>query len=160
MNNETRVANGVEYRRNWECDGHIVIENAKTIARYTQLAYNTNPPVGEYFYAFSSKQYDEGVKAKRLENEKIFRASGGLFGTKVGLDNLFKHYEAITELIKDDCDPQEVYFWEYNNHECMYGYEGDEPAIQLIIDYWGEAVARTIVRIDGVTPIDKLVKTA
>lgn len=122
MNNDTRIANGVEYRRDWDCDGHIRIINAKTIDRYYQLAYKNNHPVGIY--------------------------------------NMFKHFDAINELIKTECNPQEVYFFEYNNHECMYSYEGDEPAIQLIIDYWGADVARTIVRIDGATPIDELINMA
>lgn len=160
MNNDIRIANGVEYRRDWDCDGHIRMINAKTLDRYYQLAYKNNPPEGEYFYAFSVDQVKQGIAAKHLENEKIYRASGGLFGTKVGIDNLFKHFDAINELIKADCNPQEVYFFEYNNHECMYSYEGDEPAIKLIIDYWGADVARTIVRIDGTTPIDELINAA
>lgn len=122
MNSDTRIANGVEYRRDWDCDGHIRIINAKTLDRYYQLAYKNSPPVGIY--------------------------------------NMFKHFDAINELIKAECNPQEVYFFEYNNHECMYSYEGDEPAIQLIIDYWGADVARTIVRIDGATPIDELINVA
>lgn len=46
-----------------------------------------------------------------------------------------------------ECDPQEVYFYEYNNHECMIAWDGDKEAYDLIVGYWGEEVAKTIKRI-------------
>ena len=38
-------------------------------------------------------------------------------------------------------------FYEYNNYECMYAWDGDKEAYNTIVDLWGEDVAKTIVRL-------------
>lgn len=161
-NNTTRIANDVAYYQNWEQEGHIVIEQPKTVELYHKLKYDDQPPAGDYFWAFSQEQFDRAIKDKHLEEANIVRVSGcgGLYGTSKAIADLEAYYVSVAKRIKNECNPQEVYFWEYNNHECMYSYEGDESAIQLIIDYWGADVARTIVRIDGVKPIDELINAA
>lgn len=161
-NTTTRTANGVTYYQDWEQEGHIVIIDPQTTALYHQLKYNDQPPAGDYFWAFSQEQFDRAIKDKHLEEANIVRVSGcgGLYGTSKAIADLEAYYVSVAKRIKNECNPQEVYFWEYNNHECMYSYEGDESAIQLIIDYWGADVARTIVRIDGVKPIDELINAA
>lgn len=60
--------------------------------------------------------------------------------------------------IKNECDPQEVYFYEYNNHECMISWDGDLEAIRLIIDTWGKDVAATIKRYNANSSIEDIAK--
>lgn len=43
-----------------------------------------------------------------------------------------------------ECDPQEVYFYEYNNHECQY--HDDTHAYAIIVDIFGEDIAKQIKR--------------
>lgn len=71
----------------------------------------------------------------------------GAFGTKDGLAEFFKFYDDSRAAIPKECDPQEVYFYEYNNHECMIAWDGDKEAYDLIVGYWGEEVAKTIERL-------------
>lgn len=71
----------------------------------------------------------------------------GAFGTKDGLAAFFKFYDDSRAAIPKECDPQEVYFYEYNNHECMIAWDGDKEAYDLIVGYWGEEVAKTIERL-------------
>lgn len=52
----------------------------------------------------------------------------------------------VNRLIAEECDPYEVYCYEYNNHECGISWDGDLGAISLIVDYWGANVAHTIRR--------------
>ena len=59
----------------------------------------------------------------------------------------FKFYDDSRAAIPKECDPQEVYFYEYNNHECMIAWDGDKEAYDLIVGYWGEEVAKTIERL-------------
>lgn len=59
----------------------------------------------------------------------------------------FDYFAKRDEEIKANCDPQEVYFFEYNNCECMYAWEGDKEAYDIIVELWGEETAKTITRI-------------
>lgn len=52
----------------------------------------------------------------------------------------------INKQIASECDPQEVYFCEYNDCECMYSCIGDEDAIKLVADLFGVEIAKSIVR--------------
>lgn len=54
---------------------------------------------------------------------------------------------------------REVYFYEYNNHECMIDWDGDLSAIRIIIDIWGVAIAEKITRFSaGLTMADIIAK--
>jgi hypothetical protein len=147
----------IPHHRDWEQEGCIVIENPQTIDEYHKLKYENHAPEGEYFFAFSDKQFEEGMK--RCNGKKIYRAKYGLFGTKEGLDKYFEYYNNKDKVIAERCNPQEVYYWEYNNHECMFDpYEGDAEPMRLIIDTWGEDIARKINRYSIVYSIDQLIK--
>lgn len=155
MNNETmtiKTTKGtLNYHRNWECEGCIVMENPQTIARYRELC-EQHPNADEcgIFFAFSDKQFDEGY-ARLVElghinqGDKICR-SATMFGTKDGIRKFYDFYEERVNVIKEECDPQEVYFYEYNNHECMISWDGDKEAIRHVIDIWGVEVANSIKR--------------
>lgn len=156
MNNETRIANGVAYHLDWDMEGHIVIEQPKTVALYHKLKYNDQPPAGDYFWAFSQEQFDRAIKDKHLEGKRLCRVGGGLYGTHEGIEALEAYYAGVRMRIVAECDPQEVYFYECNNHEYMYNWDGDEEAIKLILDYWGEDVARGIHRIKANYTIEEI----
>lgn len=70
-----------------------------------------------------------------------------LYGKKDSIENLQKAYDNLNERLKNECSPQEVYFQEYNNHECQFGWSGDKEAMEIIKSIWGEEIARTIERI-------------
>ena len=159
MNNNTtiRTANGVNYHLDWKQEGLIVIDNPKTINLYHQLKYEARPPAGDYFWAFSVEQLKRGIKDKHLEDKKLY-GKDSLFGTKEALGALNAYYENIAERIKNECNPQEVYLYECNNHEYMYNWDGDEEALLLVIKYWGEDVASTIRRVRPVYSIEEIVE--
>ena len=75
------------------------------------------------------------------------RIQVSMIGTRSGIRGILEFYDKRDKQISQECDAQEVYFYEYNNHECCYGWEGDAPAYELIVDYFGEDVAKTIKRI-------------
>ena len=157
-NTTTRTANGVTYYQDWEQEGHIVIIDPKTTALYHQLKYEDQPPAGDYFWAFSQEQFDRAIKDKHLEDANIVRVSGcgGLFGTSKAIADLETYYANQRKRISAECNPQEVYFYECNNFEYMYNWDGDEEAIKLILDYWGEDVARGIKRINANYTIEEI----
>lgn len=157
-NTTTRTANGVTYYQDWEQEGHIVIIDPKTTALYHQLKYDDQPPAGDYFWAFSQEQFDRAIKDKHLEDANIVRVSGcgGLFGTSKAIADLETYYANQCKRISAECNPQEVYLYECNNHEYMYNWDGDEEAIKIIMQYWGEDVARSIKRIKANYTIEEI----
>lgn len=81
----------------------------------------------------------------------------GTFGTDAGLDAFFNFYKESRSAIPRECDPQEVYFYEYNNYESMYAWDGDLEAIKIIISYWGADVAHNIKRYNASKSIDDII---
>lgn len=145
----------LRYYRDWaNFDGGVVMLNAQTIDRYKELK-NQHPNADEcgVFFAFSNKQFIEGYKhlvelGHIKEGDKIIQSNlGGLFGTREGIDKFIGFYDESNKLIPQECDPQEVYFYEYNNHESMIAWDGDKDAFQLIVQYFGDEVANTIHRL-------------
>ena len=55
--------------------------------------------------------------------------------------------DKLNKMVKEECDPQEVYFYEYNNHECQYAFDGDYEAYELVSDIFGEDIASKIKRV-------------
>lgn len=154
----TPLGHELQFYQDWEkSEGGIWMVNAKTIDRYIEL--KNDQPKGEgVFFAFNKKQFDEGVdelikKGQFQPGGKLLSAGGGMYGTKEGLDKFFEYYEEREEIIKKECDPQEVYFYEYNNHECMINWYGDKEAIEIVSDYWGKDVAKSIVRFSAFSEI-------
>lgn len=139
------------FKQNWDNDGIMEWENAKTIDRYKELVDSRNRiklTTFDCFIAFSDKQFKEGVDSIRplSDGEKLISFCPGGYGTSDGVDRLIEYYDGIREQIISECDPQEVYCYEYNNYESCINYDGDKEAIKLIADYWGLDVARTINR--------------
>lgn len=166
MNNETmtiKTTKGMlHYHRNWECEGCIEMDNPQTIARYRELC-DRHPNADEcgVFFAFSDKQFEEGyarlVELRHInQGDKVCRTST-IFGTKEGIRKFYQFYEENMDVIKNECDPQEVYFYEFNNFESMISWDGDKEAIKRIINIWGEEVANTIKRHNGCYTIEAIV---
>lgn len=101
-------------------------------------------------YKFESKSQPEG--------EKLLHIGGGGFATKDGAKRLFEFYESINAKIKAECDPQEVYVYEYNNHECCIAWDGDLEAIRIVLSLFGEEAARKIKRFRASMTVDNLVR--
>lgn len=153
----------LKYCRDWDNDGVIVMLNARTINRYIEIR-STHPSPDDFgcFFAFDNEQYDralaEAISAGRIrEGEKLYHhpSISGLHGTAEGIAAFIKAYADRDAAIPVECDPQEVYFYEWNNYETMYSWDGDAEAIRVIIARFGVDVARTLLRFDP-CDIDKL----
>lgn len=139
----------LKHHRDWDCDGAIRMENAQTIKLYDQIQQETNNVIleeYECFYAFDNKQLEEGLARIGKTKEEVCHFGGGLIGTKEGFERYLDFLEKATERIAKECDPQEVYFDEFNNHECMIAYEGDTAAIELVMNIFGDEIAQTLTR--------------
>jgi hypothetical protein len=128
--------------------------NAKSMNSYSQLK-NIEPKLVDCFFAFSKSQYNEGIIKHNLQDKKIFRADGGLFGTQEGIAKLFADYEEISKKITENCQPQDVYDNEFDNHECSYVGD-DEEAIKIVVSYFGDEKAKEVKRRFAVTKIENL----
>ena len=151
------------FRLDWEkYDGMMAWENDRTLDRYMELTEGRNKvdlKQFDCFVAFSREQFEEGKKRIRPLNdgEKLLHLGGGVYATKDGYKRLAAYYESVREQIKAECDPQEVYCFEWNNHESIINYDGDKEAIRIVLDYWGEDVARRIVRKCALYSIDQII---
>lgn len=112
--------------------------------KYQELK-NQQPVLEECFFAFSNEQFAEGVKEHNLEGKKIYSGNYGVYGTKEGLLKLRAFYDGVHQQIAEQCSPQEVYDYEFDNHECTYVGD-DEEAIDIVLDIFGVEKAKTVVR--------------
>lgn len=139
--------------RYYQDNGAVCMLNAQTINRYREIK-NQHPNSDDYgvWWAFSNAQFARGrnlaiKKGKLKPGDKICAGGAGLYGTSKAIKEFFAAYKNRDVQIPEECDPQEVYFYEYNNHECMIATDGDQDAYRLIVGYWGEEVASKIKRI-------------
>lgn len=157
MNDVITFATGVQVKQDWERDGYLVITNAKSIKRYQELKYEVKyqPDCDKIgvFWAFTNEQFKEGydklVKLGHIKDgDKVLRVEdiNGLFGTRDCLKKFFDAYKDVDNVIRDECDPQEVYLFEYNNYESFIAFDGDKSAYNTIRSIWGDEVAKTIRR--------------
>jgi hypothetical protein len=131
-----------------------------TREKYIEIK-NTHPEMHKCFFAFNEKQFDEGKAKSGIQpDEKIYHQTAGLFGTREGLDKYRKDLDAILVRIPQECNPQDVYDYEFANHECGY-LEDDTSAIRMVACYFGEEVAKTVERREGCVwaDIDSLFKS-
>lgn len=115
------------------------------MASYFELKSRT-PELTDCFFAFNIQQYNDGVT--QLQGKEI--CSGeyickGLFGTKEGVRNFLNFHNDIKNQIREQCTPQEVYDYEYKNHECGYLCD-DTEALRIVVYYFSMVHALTIKR--------------
>lgn len=135
---------GMTVTQDWDRDGYLVIENAKTLKLYHEL----NDKASRYddpcmFYAFSQEQFDRGmekVKPHLKEGQEVLRYRYGLFSTKEAYDKLIDFLTHKDEIIAKECDPQEVYCYEYNNYESCIAWEGDKEPYEIVKRIYGPDV--------------------
>lgn len=150
--------------QDWSNDGVLYYEGEQTLKQYHQINEGTYHHEHKgVFWAFSDQQFEEGCKKIGLDPKgdlkgKLFKIPGGGFGTREGLDAMYKFYDSIEEQIKTVCDPQEVYLYEYNNHEGCINYDGDEEAVNRIIFTYGVEVARQLRRFSALYTIDEILE--
>lgn len=122
-----------------------------TLKRYHELNEERNTIdilKFDCFFAFSNEQFAKGAKNIRQlrEGEKYVSLGAGCYGTKDGADRLLAYYAEVRERIEAECNPQEIYDYEYGNYECMIAYDGDLEAMRLVASIWGNDVAKLIKR--------------
>lgn len=154
-----KTANGVRYT--YSESGAIRMINPKTINRYHELKAE-QPKSENYgvFFAFSEEQFEKGRKSLvsrgyLKEGEKVCSAGMGMYGTQSEIERYLDFYAERSKKITAECDPQEVYFYEWNNHECMISYDDDE-VVKIIIGYFGKDAAHKLHRVGGGTPTNVL----
>lgn len=128
------------FERDIERDGYLILKNAKTLDLYHELRDKQRNVPTNCFYAFSTEQFKQGLatlKSKGLfrENESLGRTRMGLFGYRDWLDSLFSEIDRIDKEMADKCDINEIYCFEYNNHECMYS--DDSLAYSTVVAIFG-----------------------
>ncbi len=114
------------------------------MCKYTDIK-KEQPTLENVFFAFSQKQFEEGLKKHNLKREDIRKGFAGALGTQEGLNNMVKFYNEKSEKITKECKPQDVYNYEFINYECDY-ISDDQEAIQIVKDYFGIEGAKKIVR--------------
>lgn len=151
--------------QDWDNDGFLVIKGEGTLTRYSELKEQMHTvsfdKIG-IFAAFSNEQFKEGYdRMVRLghikDGDKVYHLAAGCYGTKEGFERLSTYYEDIEKLIRAECDPQEVYYYEYNNFECCIAYDGDFDAMKQIILTFGVDAARNVRRLRPLIPMDEII---
>lgn len=165
ISEDMKLQNGLVIYRDWDCEGAIYMRNAKTVERYKELrGKQFDTEANGVFFAFSDEQYDRNYKSlirkgSITKEDIIYRLPvSGCYGTVKGWMEMQLFYRDIDLNIRETCDPQEVYFYEYNNHECMISWDGDEDAIRHIIRIYGQETAKAITRYNAYSSIEDIVK--
>lgn len=146
------MATNVQVRQDWNNDGFLRITGAETLQRYSELCQQQNNiPIDKYgvFFAFDQGQFDNGYKGlvKKgfiKEGEKIKSFGQGCFGILDGMKRWMKECRDIDDQIRAECDPYEVYLYEYNNFECCIDWDGDTRAVEKVISLFGAAGAAAL----------------
>ena len=131
--------------QDWNNDGFLRITGAQTIKRYNELTEKQrNIPCDKYgvFFAFDQRQFDEGykvlVKRGLIQDGELVKSFGnGCFGVLEGMKRWMLEARAIDAQIAQECDPYEVYLYEYNNYECCIDWDGDQRAVEKVISLFG-----------------------
>lgn len=142
-----------EFEQDWGKDGVITWRNAKTIGRYLELRREqVEMEVEKYrcFFAFDKRRYEQGVKAIGLKDgERVVQFGFGGYGAEEGVKRMLARIKEIDGMIREDCDPQEVYCYEYNNHESFLAFDGDVEAVRIVEGIFGSEVAVGIKRFNA-----------
>ena len=137
------------YYPNPDNDGMLVLTGANTLKRYAEIREKTRTFHHKGMtYAFGEKQTKEALDRLRpqlKEGEKILYNSYGMLATPEAYEAWKQALNEEREAVARECDPAEVYAYEYNNHESMYS--DDEIPFGIVCDYFGKERASKIKRI-------------
>jgi hypothetical protein len=114
------------------------------MSNYATLT-SKHPELFECFFAFSNQQFEEGKIKANIGDKKILSGGSGLYGTKEGITKLLADYDARDKEIADTCSPQDVYKYEFDNHECSYTNE-DTAAMEIVVRIFGKEKAKSVKR--------------
>ena len=109
---------------------------------------NEQPILKDCFFAFGENQFNEGIAKHNLQGKKIYRGGSGLYGTKEGINELFAFYERLNNRIAKECTAQEVYDYEFDNHECSITCDDYEP-MNIVLNIFTEEQCRAVKRKNG-----------
>jgi hypothetical protein len=121
---------------------------------YRQIK-DSHPVMVECFFAFGNEQFAEGRKKAGLEDKKIYSYGMGLYGTKEGIKQFLDFYDNVNKEVAEQCNPQDVYDYEFNNHECGYTCN-DTEAIKLVVVIFGEERTKEVKRKFGFVKLEEL----
>ena len=135
--------------------GGVYIDNYKWIMTYQEIkqkhqrAYDDIMENAGVFWAFSDKQFEEGLKKANLKKgEKLVKIPAGGFCLKKNIDklliNLKEADKTKTKELKEAREEKTAaILYELNNHECFY--TGDiEPVTKI---FKGIYTAKAIVKV-------------
>ena len=107
---------------------------------------NEDAPCVNCFFAFSNDQFVSGKKEAGLsDDDKILSGGHGLYGTREGIKAFYDFYNERDARIVANCKPQEVYDFEFINHECDYMCD-DSEAIDIVVDLFGLEASKVVSR--------------
>jgi hypothetical protein len=109
---------------------------------------NQQPILRDCFFAFSTQQFEEGIAKHNLGGQKIYRGMSGLYGTESGIKELLNFYSDVNDRIAKECNPQEVYDYEFDNHECSITCD-DTDAMMIIVSTFTEEQVKNVKRKNG-----------
>lgn len=111
-------------------------------------------PLFECFFAFNQKQFDQGLEKTGLDRSDVISPGMGLYGSRRGVEALRK-FNQETHQLMSQCNPQEVYDYEFDNHECDY-VGSDFQAMEFVLSLFPVEKVRKIQRRWDMTPIEKI----
>lgn len=128
-----------------------IMETLKKYLEYKEKLRNYCSNKTGFFWAFSEQDLIEGQKKIHElgwfnKGEKLCRIQGGGFATKRAIDKFKEFSDEISNKIKNECNPQEIYECEYNNYESDYAADGDLNALLIVADYFGKEKLSEIKR--------------
>lgn len=118
------------------------------MSRYTELKEKarTMPMVG-IFFAFDEEQFVKGcikcgylnagqtIEDFRKSDIKLVSIGYGGYGSEQAVENMNKQYEKLDEQIREECNADDIFRYEFWNYEC--GYTGDyEEALNAVKHYF------------------------
>ena len=112
-------------------------------------------PAGEYFFAFNKEQFERGLDEVGIRGQEICHGGSGMYGTEEGIRKFHEFYKDRRKRIANECDPQEVYDYEFINHECGYQYD-DTEAIEIVVQYFGKERAKGVKRKYAYVSVDEI----
>ena len=98
------------------------------------------------FFAFNDEQFREGMEKFGYQNQSEIVSPGiGLYGPPECVKSFMDEYGKMEDRVRNECDPQKVYEYEFTNHECEY-LADDREAIQIVVSIFGNEKARLVQR--------------